>query len=106
MRQLSPKQVLDLVEQSETKPVLLDVREDFENEICAIEGSINIPLHKISDAVEELDPQQEYILICHHGLRSQRAGIIMESQGFEKLVNLVGGIDAWACNIAPEMKRY
>ncbi len=106
MRQLSPKQVLDLVEQSETKPVLLDVREDFENEICAIEGSINIPLHKISDAVEELDPQQEYILICHHGLRSQRAGIIMESQGFEKLINLVGGIDAWACNIAPEMKRY
>ena len=39
-------------------------------------------------------------------MRSQRAGMIMASQGFEKLINLVGGIDAWACNIAPEMKRY
>ena len=106
MRQLSPQQVLELIEKNEIKPVLLDVREDFENEICAIEGSINIPLHKIPEAVEELDPQQEYVLICHHGLRSQRAGVILSSQGFEKLINLVGGIDAWACNIAPEMKRY
>jgi len=106
LRQLSPQQVLELIEKNEIKPVLLDVREDFENEICAIEGSINIPLHKIPEAVEELDPQQEYVLICHHGLRSQRAGVILSSQGFEKLINLVGGIDAWACNIAPEMKRY
>ena len=106
MRQLSPQQVFELIEQSETKPVLLDVREDFENEICAIDGSINIPLHKIPEAVEELDPEQEYVLICHHGMRSQRAGVIMSSQGFEKLINLVGGIDAWACNIAPEMNRY
>jgi len=106
MRQLSPQQVFELIEQSETKPVLIDVREDFENEICSIEGSIKIPLDTIPEALEELDPQQEYVLICHHGMRSQRAGMIMASHGFEKLINLVGGIDAWACNIAPEMKRY
>jgi len=106
LRQLSPQQVLELIKQEENKPVLLDVREDFENEICAIEGSINIPLRKIPEAAEELDPQQEYVLICHHGMRSQRAGVILSSQGFGKLINLVGGIDAWACNIAPEMKRY
>ncbi len=106
MRQLSPQQVLELIDKNENKPVLIDVREDFENEICAIEGSVNIPLHKIPEAAEELDPKQEYILICHHGMRSQRAGIIMTSLGFDKLINLVGGIDAWACNIAPEMKRY
>ncbi len=106
MRQLSPQQVFELIEKNENKSILLDVREDFENEICAIEGSINIPLQKISEAAEELDPQQEYILICHHGVRSQRAGTIMASQGFNKLINLVGGIDAWACNIANEMKRY
>ena len=106
MRQLSPQQVLEFINSNENKPVLIDVREDFENEICAIEGAINIPLHKIPEAAEGLDPQQEYILICHHGMRSQRAGMIMASLGFEKLINLVGGIDAWACNIAPEMKRY
>lgn len=106
MRQLSPQQVLELIEQTENKPVLIDVREDFENEFCTIDQSINIPLRKIPEAAEELDPQQEYILVCHHGMRSQRAGMIMASQGFDKLINLVGGIDAWACNIAPEMKRY
>jgi len=106
MRQLSPQQVLELIERSEDKPVLIDVREDFETEVCSINGAINIPLRKIPDAVEELDPQREYVLICHHGMRSQRAGIIMESHGFERLINLVGGIDAWACNIDPEMRRY
>ena len=62
MRQLSPQQVFELIEQSETKPVLIDVREDFENEICTIEGSINIPLQNIAEATAELDPQQEYAI--------------------------------------------
>jgi rhodanese-related sulfurtransferase len=106
MRQLSPLQVQELMDQSETKPVLLDVREPFEVEICAIEGSVNIPLQQISHAAAELDPEQEYVLICHHGMRSQRAGMIMAAQGFDKLVNLVGGIDAWACNIDSGMNRY
>ncbi len=106
MRQLSPQQVFELLQQSESKPVLLDVREPFEVEICAIDGSINIPLHQIPTALEDLDPAQEYVLICHHGMRSQRAGVILAANGFDKLINLVGGIDAWACNVDSGMKRY
>lgn len=106
MRQLSPQQVFELLQQDEPKPVLLDVREPFEVEICAIEGSINIPLQQIPEAVEALDPEREYVLICHHGMRSQRAGVIMAAQGFGKLINLVGGIDAWACNVDSRMRRY
>jgi rhodanese-related sulfurtransferase len=106
MRQLNPQQVLEHVELCEIKPVFLDVREPFEVEICVIAGSVNIPLHQIHEAVETLDPEQEYVLICHHGVRSQRAGLIMKSQGFDKLINLAGGIDAWACNVDARMKRY
>ncbi len=106
MRQLSPQQISELLNQSADKPVLIDVREPFEVEICAIEGSTNIPLQQIAEAAEDLDPDKEYVLICHHGMRSQRAGMIMAAQGFEKLINLVGGIDAWACNIDPQMQRY
>ncbi|ALP52190.1 hypothetical protein Tel_02965 [Candidatus Tenderia electrophaga] len=106
MRQLSPQQVLELLNQDEPKPVLLDVREPFEVEICAIQGSINIPLHQIPEAVDELDAEREYVLICHHGMRSQRAGVILAANGFEHLINLVGGIDAWACNVDSGMKRY
>lgn len=106
MRQLSPQQVQELLEQSDDKPVLIDVREPFEIEICAIEGATNIPLSQFSETVDTLNPDKEYVLICHHGMRSQRAGMIMESLGFNKLVNLVGGIDAWACNVDPQMQRY
>jgi rhodanese-related sulfurtransferase len=106
MRQLSPQQVLELLQQDGQKPVLLDVREPFEVDVCVIEGSINIPLQQIPESLEELDPEQEYVLICHHGMRSHRAGMMMEAQGFDKLINLVGGIDAWACNVDSRMKRY
>ena len=106
MRQLSPQQVSELMHQANNKPVLLDVRETSEVKICAIENSINIPLQDIPHAIAELDPEQEYVLICHHGMRSQRAGMVMEAQGFDKLINLVGGIDAWACNLDPGMNRY
>ena len=106
MRQLSPQQIQELLKQNEGKPFLIDVREPFEVEICNIEDSINIPLQQIPEAIEGLDPDKEYVLICHHGMRSQRAGMIMAAQGFEKLINLVGGIDAWACNVDPQMQRY
>lgn len=106
MRQLSPQQVQELLQQSSDKPALIDVREPFEIEICAIEGATNIPLSQFAETVKTLDPDKEYVLICHHGMRSQRAGMMMAAQGFNKLINLVGGIDAWACNVDPHMQRY
>lgn len=108
MRQFSPQELQSYLQQAEQKPCLLDVREPFEYEICAIKGSINIPLHRIPEALDELDPDQEYVLICHHGVRSQQAGTFMANSGFDdaKLINLVGGIDAWAIDIDVNMARY
>lgn len=106
MDQLTPTQLLHHLQTAAVKPVLLDVREPSEYEFCALEGSINIPLPRLPEAVSRLDPEQEYVLICHHGVRSQRAGAILAAQGFEKLINLVGGVEAWACDVAPEMPRY
>jgi len=103
---LTPTQLLNHLQTAAVKPVLLDVREPAEFEFCALEGSINIPLTRIPEAVARLDPEQEYVLICHHGVRSQRAGAFLAAQGFEKLINLVGGVEAWACDLAPEMPRY
>ena len=99
---------MEHIQQAETKPVLLDVREPSEFEICQLEGSINIPMGEIPGRITELDPELEYVLICHHGVRSQRVGIYLAGNDFdeENLINLVGGIDAWACDIAPDMSRY
>ena len=88
--------------------LLLDCREQEEHTLVNIPVARLLPMSEIQDRISELEDQREaeIIVYCHHGMRSQRAGVIMASQGFDKLINLVGGIDAWACNIAPEMKRY
>lgn len=106
MQQLSPKEVVAYMAQAVSKPVLVDVREPHELAICAIDGAVNIPLSQFAQALNTLEPEQEYVLICHHGVRSQRAGAFLAGHGYHKLINLIGGIDAWANDIAPEMARY
>lgn len=106
MIHLSPKQVQEHLQTATDKPVLLDVREPSEFEFCAIEGSLNIPLGQIAGALNRLDPAQEYVLICHHGIRSQRAGSFLAANGFHNLINLVGGVEAWSHEVDPGMPRY
>lgn len=107
MRQFTAKEVADYLDEAvEPAPVLLDVREPFEVAICAIEGSVNIPLGQVTRALNEFKPEQEIILICHHGFRSQRAGMFLLEHGYKRLINLVGGIDAWAREVDPDMTRY
>ncbi len=106
MKQLSPRQVVDYLAQTTPAPTLVDVREPHELAICAIDGAINIPLSQFAQALNSLNPEMEYVLICHHGVRSQRAGAFLAGHGYHRLINLVGGIDAWAHDVAPDMARY
>ena len=86
--------------------VLLDVRDKWEYELCHIDGSINISLCEIMERKNELAKQPRTIVICHHGMRSTMAAEHLISEGFEKIVNLEGGIDAWASTIDQNMTRY
>ena len=106
MQQLNPTQLVEHLQQANTAPVLLDVREPDEFKICAIEGSVNIPLSRFPDVLQEYDADTAMVLICHHGMRSQQAGLFLAGHDYDKLINLVGGIDAWANDIGPEMPRY
>ena len=106
MRQLTATQVNEHLQNAANAPMLLDVREPHEADICAIAGSVNIPLGQIPTAWETLDPDREIVLICHHGIRSMQAGLFLQQQGFENLINLTGGIDAWAQEVEPTMARY
>ncbi len=87
-------------------PILLDVREPWEFEICHIDDSINIPLGQIPHHVAELDDSQEIVVICHHGIRSQYAIRYLQQQSIEALINLDGGVDAWARDFDPDMPLY
>lgn len=86
--------------------VLLDVREAAELAICALPGVTHIPLGELSVRHHELDPEAETVCICHHGIRSANAAAGLSSLGFDRLLNLTGGVERWARDVDPEMARY
>jgi rhodanese-related sulfurtransferase len=86
--------------------VIVDVREPWEAEVCALPDTILIPMGQIPGRIEEIDREQNVIVLCHHGIRSQQVAYYLQNAGFEKLFNLRGGIDAWAREIDPSMATY
>lgn len=87
-------------------PLLVDVREPWEHAICTIEGSLLIPLSTIPARIDELPRDQDLVLVCHHGNRSQRAALWLEQQGYSRLSNLQRGVEGWAAEVDPSMARY
>jgi rhodanese-related sulfurtransferase len=88
------------------KPVLLDVRETWEYETCHIEGSINISMSNVQQMLDELKPDDETIVICHHGMRSFQVASYLEGNGYGNIANLEGGVDAWARSVDTDMPQY
>ena len=91
---------------SRPAPVLLDVREPWEVDICRFPGALNIPMNSIPDRRAELAPDAETVVICHHGGRSQQVALFLERNGFANLLNLAGGVHGWASEVDPDMPTY
>lgn len=107
MQQLSVHQLQEwLSDQGRTPPLLLDVREPWEFELCHLAGSRHIPMHTVPARLAELDPDAETVVICHHGARSMQVAMFLEHSGFATVHNLSGGVEAWAQAIDPAMRRY
>ena len=87
-------------------PLLLDVREPWEFDICHIDGSINMPMAQVPQRLDELQAEDKIIVICHHGIRSQQVIWFLQQQALENLVNLDGGVDAWARTVDTDMPGY
>ena len=105
VKQLSTTDLQQKLAQNEAL-FLLDVREANEFDYTHIANSVLIPLRQIPDRLSELDPEQEIIVICHHGMRSQQAASYLVHSGFKNVANLSGGIDAWSSQCDPTVKRY
>lgn len=88
------------------RPALIDVREPWEFNYCHLPGSHSLPMREIPQAVAGLDPEQEIVLICHHGVRSLQVAYFLEHSGFRKVINLRGGVAAWASEVDPSMPVY
>jgi rhodanese-related sulfurtransferase len=104
--QLSPGAARNLLLEQGDKAVLLDVREPWEYVQVHIEGSRHIPMGQIPERLGELDPKARYVVICHHGSRSQQVASFLASKGYGQVANLAGGIDAWSEVVDPNLARY
>ncbi|MFC5509705.1 rhodanese-like domain-containing protein [Massilia jejuensis] len=95
-----------LADESQPRPLLLDVRENWEFATCHIAGSTQIPMHLVPIRAGELPDDRDIVCICHHGVRSMQVAAFLERNGFENVTNLTGGIDAWAVQVDPAMPKY
>lgn len=86
--------------------MLIDVREPWETELCRLEGSVDLPMGEIQDAIERIANDRPVVVLCHHGMRSMQVVAWLRGQGMENAVNLRGGIEMWAQRVEPDMRRY
>ncbi|HUH08809.1 MAG TPA: rhodanese-like domain-containing protein [Egibacteraceae bacterium] len=87
-------------------PLLVDVRETWERELASIPGSLHIPMNQLPARLDELSEEREIIVYCHTGGRSLQAAMWLESQGYDRLANVDGGIDEWSQTIDHSIPRY
>lgn len=103
--QLSAQQLQQRLQNNE-ELVLLDVREANEFAYASIAGSMHVPLRDVPGQLNHLNPEQDIVVICHHGMRSQHACLFLEQYGYQQLFNLHGGIDAWSLYCDSTVSRY
>jgi len=86
--------------------VLIDVREQFEIEICKIKESIHIPMGLIPIRINEIDSNKTIIVMCKSGGRSAQVCHYLNKNGYLNIYNLKGGIINWALEIDTDMETY
>jgi adenylyltransferase/sulfurtransferase len=84
---------------------LLDVRDEYEYEISNIGGHL-IPLPELPRRYKELNTRQEIVAVCKMGPRGVKAVEFLQRHGFERVVNLSGGIHAWSDRVDKKVRKY
>jgi len=76
-------------------PFMLDVRESEEMADGVVPGSVNIPMGDLGQRLGELPSDRDIVVICHLGARSAYITKQLNALGYDRVVNLSGGVDAW-----------
>ena len=92
-------------------PLLLDVREPLEWQTASVRPDprfevLQLSMGDIPSQLQRLDPERPTACLCHHGVRSMHVTAFLTREGFESLVNIQGGIDAWSAEYDPTVPRY
>jgi len=107
MRNLNATELNELFKAG-VKTVKIDVREDVELEFGVIEGAMHIPMQSVPGQLNELEKHKNetVVLICRSGRRSDQIGQFLEQMGFTDVINLEGGMNAWATDVDTSMTVY
>jgi len=107
MQEITPSELAAMLNQPMAVPVLLlDVREVWEWELTHLSGSVHIPMNLIPIRHNELPDETLIVAICHHGVRSLQVANYLKNVGFDQVVSLQSGLDGWALQVDPSIRRY
>ena len=105
MRQMTVMEYKELLD-SGADHVLLDVREPDELATAAIHTCLEVPMRTIPQRMEELPKDKPIVVVCHTGTRSMQVCQYLDRYGYDNVVNLMGGINAWSRQIDPSVPLY
>jgi sulfur-carrier protein adenylyltransferase/sulfurtransferase len=91
---------------NEDRPFLVDVRENFERGISCLDDDLHMPLSQFPALLDQLDPAKSIVVYCRTGARSAQVVRFLMSEGFSRVRNLEGGINAWSSEVDPTTKTY
>jgi len=88
--------------------LFVDCREPDEYALVRIDRAVLVPMRELPAKIAELAPhfERRIVVHCHHGGRSLKAANWLRQNGYPNAQSMAGGIDAWAVEIEPGMKRY
>lgn len=104
-KNLGPQEIKEILDKKNGAR-LIDVREKWEYNIASIENSELMPISIFMGFLDKLNIDDELIIYCHKGIRSASVCNFLADKGYKNLINLKGGIDAWAIEVDPSIPRY
>jgi rhodanese-related sulfurtransferase len=106
MREWSPEQLARRLRGKAPLPFILDVREPWEYALVHLPGSRLMPMREVAGRADTLPRDRDIVVVCHHGIRSRIVAAWLEQRGLRRVINLAGGLDAWALRVDPTLPRY
>lgn len=104
-KSVSPKQLSERLNGGK-EVKFIDVREPAEYEIAKVEMAELLPLSRFKEWIGTLNPEDDIVVMCHHGVRSANVCAYLTQNGFENVSNLEGGIDSWSIEVDENIPRY
>src|SRR4030095_3688671 len=86
------------------RPLLLDVRQDWETRLCRLENAVHRPIEEIERRIDELTAEDEIVVYCHQGVRSAAVADYLRQHGFKNVKNLRGGLHYRAPTLHPSVR--